>query len=337
MNVKGKSADWGPQRGFIPVDQSMSKIGNPNSKKSVQENLADLEKFQAKVDECLAPGSPCGAFKVPLEQPDGTKVMIVPGPDGKEMPALLGKDGVYRHYETGAALSLGSGARPRPLEVLAAPHPETGKLVPLTADYDFLAIGRKQGAQRPVFDPVKGFVSEVDSKTLDRVNDAVATQGGYEGGNIAHHGAEAWYPDSPGAMSVDDVVTVFDPDQGIISIPRCTVDCMETWCRTNRAACGGLAVCAARSPRPPCIPADPDRLLKDFMHTKNLEGWDLHPNSAWGWGEPNVLGGWNIPRFLGSPFASRVQSLNAAFESAKRALASGAYALVTCGEEAAPR
>jgi hypothetical protein len=320
MNVKGKSADWGPQRGFIPVDQSLSKLGNPAHAK-----LDEVVKFQQKIEECLR--EKC-AFKVDLKRPDGSRVMVVPDPaSGVPTPVVL-KDGAYLHPDTGTPLNLTQAqlSQVKPLEVLAGYDPN-GVLVPLTADYDFLAVGRKSDVRSPGFDAEKGFVSGVDPETIAAVNRGVQQRAGFQGGNVAHHGAEAWFPDSPGALKQDPLVTVVDPDRGLLSIPRCDDACMRKWCDTT-GQCRGVPLCSGVRAAPPCIPVDPDRLLKDYFHAKRLEGYNLFPNSAWDWGNYNVLGGWTMNKFLANPGVSRFLSETMALRAAtRRAMMAGSRML----------
>ncbi|HBY62728.1 MAG TPA: hypothetical protein DEH78_23135 [Solibacterales bacterium] len=321
MNVKGKSADWGPQRGFIPVDQNLSKLGNPGHAK-----LDEVMRFQQKVEECLRTGC---AFKVELKRPDGSLVKVVPDPATGSPTPVLFRDGVYLHPETGAPLALTPAqlAGAKPLEVLAA-QDKDGVLRPLTADYDFLAMGRKTDVQSPDFDPEKGFVGTIDPASIDAVNRGVRERAGFQGGNIAHHGAEAWYPDSPGALKQDPVSTVVDPDRGLLSIPRCDAACMRSWCDTT-GQCRGVPLCASANAAPPCIPIDPDRLLKDYFHAKRLEGYNLFPNSAWDWGPYNVLGGWTLNKYLAYPGVSRFLRETAALRAATRRGIAAAVDLVT--------
>jgi len=348
MNVKGKSSNWGPQRAYIPVEQKFSKLGDPErldqalrrSGSEFADEVREIAKFHDQVSKCLKARPPC-AFKMDLALPNGDRVMTVPDPRaGREMPIVMDSAGVYRNPDTRSPLVLTPGQLRdmRPLEVLAAPDAQ-GVLRPLTADYDFLAMGRKGSNTRPTFDTEQGWTSAADRQTIDALNQAVARDAGFGGGNVSHHGAENWYPNSPGAMVVDDVVTVFDPQLGALSIPRCDFACMERWCKTS-GACAGVPVCSPGvAARQPCIPVDPDRLLKEYFHARRLEGWDLTPNSAWDWGAYNPLGGWTLDRFLAHPGAQPfVQASQSARVLARRAIALGSHLVNTvfsCGDQAA--
>lgn len=294
MDVKGKSSDWGPQSGFIPVEQKFSKLNNP-SKTMDADALAEVAGFHEKVDKCLQKGI---CFKIDLELSNGDHVHVWKNGDA-ELPILKGPDGRFRDPDTGDLLNI-DPATTRPMEVLAGPN-KAGELVPLTADYDFLAMGtgRNQSldvkltddVRLPDNDPKRGAATAKERKLVERVNKA-GEKAGYKGGNLSHHGAENQYFDSPGALSVDPSVTVIDPEKGLLTIPRCELECMKKWCEKSKQ-CGSLPICGADSPQAPCIHIDPDRLLKDYFHEARLRGYDnLRPNSIWGWGEFNGLSGW---------------------------------------------
>lgn len=187
------------------------------------------------------------------------------------------------------------------MEVLAVKNAD-GDLVPLTADYDFLAIAEKGDVRPPDWDDLQGSRTPEMAKTIDEVNEAIKTRSvhpdgqPYQGGNVVHHGPESWYADSPGALGIDPEITVFDPDAGPILIKRCDADCMRRWCDDTKL-CGGLDICSKPAVAP-CMPLDPDRLLKDYFHSKRLDDYNLNPNSAWGWGDYNLLGGWTADGFV---------------------------------------
>ncbi len=308
MSVKGKSADWGPQAGMIPVEQKFSKLGNPSKTMDV-DAIAKVADFHDQVADCVAKGI---CQKMDGMMPDGKKIMTIPGPDGDEIPVLF--DGTdYFDPGTGSPANLTQAqlADARPMEVLAVKNAD-GELVPLTADYDFLAIGDKGDVRSPEWDDLQGGRTRDMANTIDDVNEAVKTRAvhpdgqAYQGGNVVHHGPENWYAGSGGAMSVDPEITVFDPDGGPVLIRRCEADCMRQWCEDTKL-CGGLDVCGKPAVAP-CMPVDPDRLLKDFFHSKRLEGYNLNPNSAWGWGDYNTLGGWTVDGFVrGNTYAKWIQ------------------------------
>lgn len=318
MNVKGKSADWGAHAAFIPVDQNLSKLGNPEAMARLQasdpakyqEQLDEIVKFHKKVADCIDNGE---CREVALELPEG-KVKVIPADPaaGRSHPRSLVEGADGRFYErrvdtrsgrtvTYEAVDMAAAEAEAAKDLMVLADPETG--LPLTADYDFLAISIKDRHRSPSFHPERGFTEPKQWESIDAVNE-VAKNKDYTGGRVAHHGPEVFFPASPGAMEVDPYVTVIGPRdtpftrEGVAHVPRCDEDCMRLWCEATNL-CGGLEICLGDPPRnAPCIPVDPNRLLKDFFHSARLRGWNLTPNSRWGWGDYNVIGGWTVQRFL---------------------------------------
>ena len=282
MPVKGKSADWGPQAAFLPVDQQFSKLGKPGNKKP-----GKIDEFSGIVQDCLQNG-PCEQTDLVLA--NGDKVMVWKGPQG-ERP-IVKRGNQYLDHDSGEVLPVKPGEA-TPMKVIALPHPETNELIPVTADYDMLAVGGKRGVDAPEWRDAEGYVSNLESEFKDRANKAFKERNNYQGGNLIHHGAEAQYTGSPGAFADDPLITVVDPDLGgPLTIPRCEKTCMEKWCETT-GQCGNMPICDIDKPKVPCMQVDPARLLKDFFHQKRLDGYTgLSPNSAWRWGEYNGLAGW---------------------------------------------
>ncbi len=316
MSVKGKSSNWGPQAGLIPVDQKFSKLGNP--KKALDGHEAEkILKFQDEVTKCLA-SNICHTTKA---MRDGNKVMVIPDASGKEIPVLQKPDGTFLDPDTMKPMADIDASKATHMEVLADANGN-----PLTADYDFLAFGLPGQHSSPSFNANTGFITKKQEEVLAAVNDAVK-ESGYRGGNISHHGAETFYPGSPGALKVDPVVTAIDPKRGLVTIPRCDLQCMEQWCRTTRA-CGGLPICGP-DPKPPCVPIDPDRLLKDYFHAARLEGYNLDPNPVWNWGSYNVMGGWTMRGYLEEGIIGQISS--GRLTQASRELANSARRAIVTG------
>lgn len=291
MAIKAKSADWGPQRGYLPVDQAYSKLARPGSGKDVAEEIAG---YNCEAAKSLAPG-PDGrrvADAAVLQLRDGSEVWRLrehgsgdperdarcgPGehagyverlrarfkawPDGTGRPTVLRRDpqGTYLPGDPGAALPAGLRAdMTDPLLVLVDPSTKR----PLTADYDLLAIGvhPDRGGRRceppVVMDPVLGAVCPEQRELIRALNDAVRKGDcPYLGESVVHHGPENQYPKSP---YVDYPVTVFEPaldgtSAAILSIKE--------------------------GPR-----GFRDIHLKRYMARKRREGWILDPNpTAPGW------------------------------------------------------
>ena len=281
MHIKGKSSDWGPQAAFIPVDQKFSKLGNPDDLQ-----LGKVGKSSKKVKECIAAGI-CKQTELVLS--NGDAVMVWKGIGG-EVPVIKRGDKFYEHG-TNKLLDV-NPADTKAMMVLAEVHPKSGKLEPITADYDLLGIGAKAGAQMKTMHDVEGMIDGIERKAKDRLNEA-GKRGGYEGGDLVHHGAEVNNPYTPGAFDKDQLVTVLDPEKGFMTIPVCNRKCMEKWCKTT-GQCGDLPLCTDKSPKPPCMMVDPDRLLKDYFNDARLRGFTtLQPNAGWGWGEYNGVAGWS--------------------------------------------
>lgn len=295
MDVKPKSADWGPHRGFLPYDQNFSKIGNPEklakmSKQELAEAASKVKKFSDYAEECLAKTN---CFKTPLVLPDGNSVHIWKRAD-EEIPVLRNSLGQYLDPETREILAIGEGTT-RPMEVMAGLNAK-GELVPLTADYDLLAVGTPSDVGTPKFSEATGYISEEEELMVGEINKA-AKNTGYTGGNVCHHGPECQFYASPGALAEDPVMTAVDPQRGLVTIPRCDADCMQHWCKSS-GQCGNLPICVPGRESPPCIHIDPDRLLKDYFQEARMRDYtNLRPNTVWGWGDGNV-GGWPPPILL---------------------------------------
>ena len=307
MDVKGKSADWGAHRGFIPIEQQFSKLGNPNKLQAGKLSPADaanIDKFQKKVSDFISkePGN-AAKYSVDLVV-EGTPVMVVKDTrTGKEITTFLAADGRYLD-EARNPFPVGviDDSSKRPLRVMGTPD-DTGKVHALTADYDFLAFGFSSEVGNPNYDDLTGYISQKQETVLDDINQAIQRKTGYKG-NVSHHGPEVQYPDSPGAFQ-DPLLTTMDLEYGVMTIPKCDADCMRKWCSGNsRCTQFGfptVPVCNMNMIQKPCIAVDPDRLLKDYMHLKRLQNYKLFPNKSWGWGDYNVVGGWNMVNFLNTP------------------------------------
>jgi hypothetical protein len=141
FHIKGKSSDWGPMAGFIPVDQTFSKLnGRPRA----------IEKFNAKVLESLnlppdRPGGAARAASGPLTVSEARLqylaeqglITLRPGPGERGTLEARGRDG--RDY-TFTAIPERGGYRIEhdgmPLYVLCDLATRKG----ITADYDLLLV-----------------------------------------------------------------------------------------------------------------------------------------------------------------------------------------------------
>jgi hypothetical protein len=77
MHIKGKSSDWGPHAGLIPIDPKLSKLGGPGKNPSA----ATLEKYAAYNQKALDSGV---AIAVPARGADGKVIKI----DGEPVMVL---------------------------------------------------------------------------------------------------------------------------------------------------------------------------------------------------------------------------------------------------------
>lgn len=207
MHIKGKSSDWGPQKGYITVDQQYSKIHNTEDPVV---RARDIGNSNREVQKCLDEGH---AIKVPLKK-DGKSVRIVQDrATGREQLVLYDDKGRYFDPDTGKTIPANKFNGPgKEMEVLADPVTRQ----PLTADYDLLATGSRKQPGEVKFDDNMGNITEDQIGTINDINKGVKLKG-YKGGNVVHHGAENQYPKSPGA---DYPVTAYQADGDIVQIPR---------------------------------------------------------------------------------------------------------------------
>jgi adenylate cyclase ExoY len=210
LNIKAKSADWGPMSGFLPVKQALSKLEGtlPAEKSQV------IEKFQAYMDKSLADGqgtkgnlllsreriaelirSSQGAMESSLL---GTETVHISarGPSGVnyQFVATLTTDGQYAISHDG-----------KPIEVLC----DTNTKLPITADYDLLLCAPlldsvdgtdsvrehqpdhrwdevKHMLKNPVQDEPKGHISKRISDLTVAINERL----GRTQNKLVHHGAD---------------------------------------------------------------------------------------------------------------------------------------------------
>lgn len=310
MDIKGKSSDWGIQRGFIPVEQKFSKLANPSKRAGSgfsPDDIAKQEKFQGLVDKFFdkkTKTNDADRFVTNLVLDDKPVMIVKDKRLNREVTAYFDpKTGKYLDEDKlpipTDALDLRDK---RPLQVMATTN-DAGEKMALTADYDLLSFGFSSEVGTPGYDDMTGYITPKQQKVLKEINQDIRNKTGYRG-DVSHHGPEVQYPDSPGAFQ-DPLITTIDLENGVMTIPRCDENCMRKWC-TSTGNCKQFGFpntkfCAAEFPKPPCIPIDPDRLLKDYMHLRRMQGYQLFPNKNWGWGDYNPLGGWNMVNFMEAP------------------------------------
>lgn len=255
MHVKGKSADWGPHAGYIPVRQRFSKLANlpPGDHRA-----SEVGKYDQEVLLSLEHG--WAKSKPYIYEFNGVRYEVV-----YEMNygAATGPDLVLKDLSTGQYYDEKDPSRPpnppypadggntyQPLELLT-----NTRGVFLTADYDLLAIGIRgePEALPPEPDPERGYITPRQVQLLADLNRAVAVRG-YTGGNVVHHGPETQFAKSPG---VDYPNTVFEPDGDILTI--------------------------AEGPA-----GQKDMHLKRYFAAMRRAGWSLRPNPRWNWDHPSL-------------------------------------------------
>jgi hypothetical protein len=134
-----------------------------------------------------------------------------------------------------------------PLRVLADRH----STLPLTADFDLLALASRTACDEPREHPEMGFVCEWQIEMIRRINEEVRLRANYTGGNVVHHGPEANFPASDGS---EYPVAVFEPS-------------------------GRIGTLTAGPPGSLDLP------LKAYFHRLLGWGYAVRPNVArWDWG-----------------------------------------------------
>ena len=291
MNLKGKSSNWGPHKGYIPVAQRYSKLWNlygdnitKRDSQIIEFTQKTTEQLKESPDEAvrrhLQITFDCGGqekFKIYYKgQTDDAEqeVFLIQqsasgfkifqwDPNGSETCPIIHHDVVsdISAYDTMYVM-----AQPGKLD-------EEGKPRYYTADYDLLAIGFKvpglagweddpyQVDTLKNFDKQKGLITPKQRSLLDDLNAAVQNTG-YDGGDVSHHGPENQFYilDNPkkGSPYVDYPITAFYREDGkgkILGIPRGEVGHRDVY-------------------------------LKHFMARMRRQGYDLYENIAspgWDW------------------------------------------------------
>lgn len=282
MDVKPKSSDWGPQRGYLPFNQRYSKLSRIY--KELDERNAIVEDYNARAMDNIENGI-AGKRPLKIEACNGFFWVAIDrskfGGDNDGMvfdEIVLLPDNVADYYcplkdpEEFSPEDGVSTCMPKPpelvldtLEVLTSPDqidPETGELRYLTADYDLLMIGFNRG-EGLEYDPPEGIplLPEVGQITpeqyelVQQLND----EANHIGGNLVHHGPENQFSKSP---YVDYPLTVFAPDE----VP---------------GASDGIILSIGMG-----SPGFRDINLKRYVNEMRSRGYDLYDNPAadgWQW------------------------------------------------------
>ena len=227
MAVKGKSSNWGPQKGYIAVKQRFSKIwqvykSNPAVRKS------QIKTFDGVTQKMLGKIHPVKKLPYAKERKlivNGREVLTDPDEPDAEKAIYLFDGKTFTHWATNREIKPDAKTAERlkanPLLVLADGTSDKDPKPYLTADYDLLAIGfhdPDNASGMPLqeivhqtpddFDDLMGFVTEDQKDLIEELNDRVFSETGYEGGNVTHHGPEVQYAASP---YVDYPLLVCDP------------------------------------------------------------------------------------------------------------------------------
>lgn len=287
MNVKPKSSNWGPQKGYLPVKQRYSKLwkvftGEERNKKIMKyDSLGqhDLTEGICVARELTIPI--CNdMYKVYIDEKkyeghgDGNaedEVVLVPLADPSLVCTWSGEFEANETIEQCTPIS--NENQLVPLQVMSSPGDlEDDGTTPryLTADYDLLMVGffegEDQGPPSPPdvpFRPVVGQCTPEQEVLLSQLNQAVQNTG-YRGGKVVHHGPENQFSQSP---YIDYPLTVFAPD----NIPNGLF---------NRST-DGLILSIEMGP-----PGFRDINLKQFVNKMRRAGYDLYDNPAapgWKW------------------------------------------------------
>jgi hypothetical protein len=298
MNLKGKSSDWGPHKGYIPVLQKFSKIWNLYGD-NISKRDSQIIAFSKKTKKQLASEPemvvrspllitlPCGdEFQVYVDtnlNDAQSSVFLVPTQQENENIYQWTMENDGKCPQSIDQVSVNPSTL-LPLEVMSKPR-ETDTIY-YTADYDLLAIGFYNSALDGLeddpydiptltnFNPEKGLITDKQVFLLDQLNDKVRIKGMYLGGDVSHHGPENQFyilsNKKEGSPYVDYPITAFYKE-------------------------GGKGVIKA-------IPKGPahyrDIYLKRFMADKRREGYNLYENihsPGWAWSHHrkyNALKGW---------------------------------------------
>jgi len=248
MNVKGKSADSGIASGYVPKNQSFSKLTDK----------AEIASFQKKVNESLQTEiiKVDGVEHVITPQQVKAKQLVVkkgehvleaveiPKKGTNESVAVFRRSDGKLVSETLEELSEDvlkelDTSSVKPFEVLTDMNGNY-----LTADIDLLAVGSKRGEMIVQNDALMGNINATEMGTVDELNRALKSEK-FPDRQLVHHGGENRFMSS--GSKLDFPLTAYSPD-------------------------GKIAVIKS------------ERELKNYFHAQKLKGFELDPNPFWGWG-----------------------------------------------------
>jgi pimeloyl-ACP methyl ester carboxylesterase len=287
MDVKPKSSNWGPQRGYLPFKQRYSKLWKIFKGKERDDKIQDYDikamenitsgitlKRQLSVTVChkeFLVFIDQGKIEGPTDNNAEDEVVLVPVSNQMEV-CHWGST-----YDPSKPIK---NCEPRtndhqlvPFEVMATPRKfeEDGKTPRfLTADYDLLMVGFNEGEDLeynpPTNIPLKpgvGQITDEQEALVAKLNQAVEDYTEYTGGELTHHGPENQFGKSP---YVDYPITVFMPDDvenGFFNGPKGKVLSIDMGPNGFR-----------------------DIHLKRFINRMREKGYDLYDNTdapGWQW------------------------------------------------------
>ena len=232
MAVKGKSSNWGPQKGYIPYNQTYSKLWMVHKDNPVLRD-SEIEKYKKITEKMITKFHPVKTTKKYVEKAPLTYEATLPGKeketyavlydpdekDAEESIYLYAKEAFFK-WKTGKNVipdpALKKKLLDTPMMVLADGVSDANPKPFLTADYDLLAIGfyepnapfgEPQDVKEAEFDDIYGACTAEQIKLIGLLN-AEVKRTGYTGGNVTHHGPEVQYGGSP---YVDYPILVCDP------------------------------------------------------------------------------------------------------------------------------
>lgn len=247
LHIKGKSASWGPHAGLIPENQQYSKLTN----------VGDVEEYNTKVKNLLAEKPPAAkALPLRIPPPEGEPVTVHANLAPPPSEVMKVGEHYYRAAPPGDKL-LSDAIKPTPdgVPLTVLTDPKSG--IPITADYDLLAIGKipqpNQPGSKIISNAERGTLSRSEARTLSTLQRITETPSrGRASQRVVHHGPENRNPDTKvGRLAHSDFpMTSYMPDGSVRSI-------------------------------------ESEQQLLDLFNDMNVKGYNLSPHPGWGWGDPS--------------------------------------------------
>ena len=284
MDVKPKSGNWGPQMGYLPVNQRYSKI--PVVFSDPDERDSKIAAYNLKSTENLTAGitkqrhlqiKACNGYywvyidhqfnEGHLDDNVFDEIVLVPANDPSQVCTIDAKNFSLEQNVANCVPQTPENLL-EPLQVMTSPEFFEDDGVTnryLTADYDLLMIGFHRGEENPYNPPDIDFVPEVGQITPEQYNlvQDLNKEADHDGGDLTHHGPENQFSLSP---YIDYPLTIFAPDD-------------------VEGASAGQIISIDMGP-----PGFRDIELKRYVNQMRQEGFDLYdnveaPGWKWKWNE----------------------------------------------------